>query len=194
MKQGMSRTKRYVFIALGLVCLCIALAAVVLPHCIKFAARPWQEECVTNLKSLFTQLKIAPQPPPGSELTFSQIGFSPERDNRYSYFMAAGPMEDRSLVEPQGSENARAIGVDTFKFPELRVYTLDDIPRELASQVGVTGTWPNLDFVAVCVGQAGKDPKAAPEVWSVASRDRTLDGELVASGEPYRHAGGPPKH
>jgi hypothetical protein len=96
-------------------------------------------------------------------------------------------MEDRSGAQAQGSEKARAIGVDTFKFKNLRVYTLEDLPRELASQVGVTGTWPNRQFVVACVGDIDNDPDDPPDVWSIASHERTLQGERVEAGEPYLH-------
>lgn len=191
-KQGMSRTKRNVLIALGIACLCLILPALILPHFIKFADRPRSHECTDNLKAIFMWLRTSNYPGPGSELTFSQVGFSPERGNHYSYFMGAGPMEDRSGLDPQGVEGARAIGVDTFKFSKSRVYTLADVPRDLALQVGVTGTAPSLDFVAVCVGDNG-DPEH-PDVWSIAGHSRTIDGEEVDVGEPYHHVSDTTQH
>jgi hypothetical protein len=186
-KQGMSRKKRNLLIALVLAGPCIAMQVKVIHNFIHFGARARQSECNSNLKSLYTVLKASEPPTPGSELTFSQLGFSPERGNRYSYFLGAGPMEDRSRAQAQGSEKARAIGVDTFRFENLRAYTLEDLPRELASQVGVKGTGPKADFVVACAGDIDNDPSDPPDVWSIASHDRTLQGERVAAGEPYCH-------
>lgn len=96
-------------------------------------------------------------------------------------------MEDRSRSQIQGSENARAIGVDTYRFPQLRVYTLEELPRDEASQIGITGTGRNRDFVVTCAGDIDNNPSDAPDVWSIASRDRTIDGEHVEAGKPYCH-------
>jgi type IV pilus assembly protein PilA len=188
-KPGMSRTKRNVLIAVVLAFPCIGLFANTIYRFIHFADRARQSECHSNLKGLYTALKTSDHAAPGSELTFSQIGFSPERGNRYSYFLGAGPMEDRSRSQAQGSENARAIGVDTFRFQNLHVYTLEDLPRDLASQIGVTGTGKDRDFVVACAGDIDNDPSDAPDVWSIASRERTINGERVQAGEPYCHVG-----
>jgi type IV pilus assembly protein PilA len=186
-KPGMSRTKRNILIAVVLAFPCIGLFAKATHTFIHFADRARQAECHNNLKALYTALKMSDHAAPGSELTFSQIGFSPERGNRYSYFLGAGPMEDRSRSQAQGSENARAIGVDTFRFHNLRVNTLEELPRDLASQIGVTGTRKDRDFFVACVGDIDNDPSDAPDVWSIASRERTINGERVAAGEPYCH-------
>jgi len=188
-KPGMSRTTRKALIALAVAGPCLFFSVKVTHNFINFGARARQSECLSNLRSLYTVLKASEHPTPGSELTFSQLGFSPERGNRYSYFLGAGPMEDRSRSQPQGSEKARAIGVDTSRFEDLRAYTLEDLPRELASQVGVRGTGPQADFVVACAGDIDGDPDDPPDVWSVASHARTLQGERVEAGEPYCHVG-----
>lgn len=188
-KPGMSRNKRRILIAVVLAFPCIGLFAQATYKFIHFADRARQSECISNLKGLYTALKTSDHAAPGSELTFSQIGFSPERSNRYSYFLGAGPMEDRSRSQAQGSENARAIGVDTFRFKHLRVNTLEDLPPDLASQIGVTGTGKDRDFVVACAGDIDDDPSDTPDAWSVASRDRTINGERVQAGEPFCHVG-----
>jgi type IV pilus assembly protein PilA len=186
-KPGMSRTKRRLIIAAVLAFPCIGLFANTIHTFIHFSDRARQAECFNNLRDLYTALKTSDHDAPGSELTFSQLGFSPERANRYSYFLGAGPMEDRSRSQAQGPENARAIGVDTFRFGNLRVYTLEDLPRDLASRVGVTGTGKNRDFVVACAGDIDNDPNDTADVWSIASRARDIDGKRVEVGEPYCH-------
>jgi type IV pilin PilA len=189
LKPGTSRTKRRILIAVILALPCIGFSAKVIHTFINFGARARRAECNSNLKALYNVLKVSDHAAPGTELTFSQLGFSPERGNRYSYFLGAGLMEDRSRSQLQGSENARAIGVDTYKFPQLRVYTLEDLPRDVASQIGVTGTGRNREFVVACVGDIDNDPSDAPDVWSIASRARTIAGKRVEAGEPYCHLG-----
>jgi type IV pilus assembly protein PilA len=188
-KPGMSRTMLFVLIGAGLVvlaCPCLGvISAIAIPNFIRFQARARQAECRTQIKSLFTALKVTDQPTEGAELTFSQLGFSPERSNRYSYFLGKGPMEDRSGSQAQGTEQARAIGVDTFRYPTQRVFTLADLPPEVAEQVGITGTCPDCDFTVACAGDVDNNPRDTPDVWTISSKDRSINGEPVPAGEPY---------
>jgi type IV pilus assembly protein PilA len=190
-KPGMSRTMLFVLIGAGavvLACPCLGvLSAIAIPNFVRFQARSKQSECRVNLKSLYTGLMVAAQDTQGSELTVSQINFSPERGNRYSYFLGKGPMEDRSGAQPQGTEQARAVGADTFKFPTMRVYTLEDLPPEVASQVGISGTCPECEFTVACAGDVDNNSNDTPDVWTVSNKDRTIDGQPVAAGQPYNH-------
>jgi type IV pilus assembly protein PilA len=186
-KQGLSRNKRRALIALVLAGPCLVFQAKVIHNFINFGARARQSECHSNLKAIHWVLTRSDAPTPGPELTFSELGFSPERSNRYSYFLGPGPMEDRSRAQAQGSEKARAIGTDTFRFEGLRVSTLEDLPRDLASQVGIQGTGSKRNFVVACAGDIDGNPHDTPDVWSIASHDRIIQGERVAAGEPYCH-------
>jgi type IV pilus assembly protein PilA len=190
-KQGMSRTMLFIIIGAGavvLACPCLGiLSAIAIPNFVRFQARARQSECNANLKSLYTGLMIGAQGKEGSELTLAQTGFAPERGNRYSYFLGKGPMEDRSGAQPQGTEQARGVGVDTFRFPTMRVYTLEDLPPEVASQVGISGTCPECEFTVACAGDVDNSPNDTPDVWTVSNKDRTIDSQPVAAGEPYNH-------
>lgn len=188
-KQGLSRKKRNLLIALVLAGPCIAFQVKVIHNFVNFGARARQSECHSNLKALYTVLMLREVPTPGSEVTFSQLGFSPERGNRYSYFLGPGPMEDRSRAQAQGTEKARAIGTDTFRFENLRAYTLEDLPRDLAAQIGVRRMGLEPNFVVACAGDIDNDPSDAPDVWTVSSHARTIEGERIEAGEPYLHVG-----
>lgn len=191
-KPGMSRTMLFVLVGAGavvLACPCMGvLSAIAIPNFIRYQARAKQTECRTNLKSLYTALRVGGPTVEGSELTLlSQTGFSLERGNRYSYFLGKGPMEDRSGPQIQGTEQAQGVGADTFKFPNLRVYTLEDLPPQVAEQVGVSGACPDCDFTVACAGDVDNNPNDSPDVWTVSSKDRTIDGQTVRAGEPYNH-------
>lgn len=191
-KPGMSRTMLFVLIgasAVVLACPCLGvLSAIAIPNFIRFQARARQSECHANLKSLYTGLRLySGQKMEGSELTMFQTAFVPERGNRYSYFMGTGPMEDRSGAQAQGVEEARAIGADTFRFPTLRVYTLADLPPQVAEQVGISGTCPGCEFTVACAGDVDNNPHDTPDVWTLSSKDRTVDGQHIPAGEPYNH-------
>jgi len=73
------------------------LAAIAIPNFIKFQARSKQSEAKANLKAIFTaQKRFFQEKDRFSSLT-GEVGFEPERNNRYAYFLAAsGNIEDRT--------------------------------------------------------------------------------------------------
>src|SRR5690242_5457616 len=73
------------------------LAAIAIPNFIKFQARSKQSEVKANLKSFFTAEKAFFQEKDRFSSLTGEVGFEPERNNRYAYFLAAtGALEDRS--------------------------------------------------------------------------------------------------
>ena len=73
------------------------LAAVAIPNFAKFQARSKQSEAKANLKAMFTAQKAFTAEKDRFSTLTGEIGFSPERNNRYAYFNAGGgSLEDRS--------------------------------------------------------------------------------------------------
>ena len=66
------------------------LAAVAIPNFMKFQARSKQSEAKTNLKALFTAEKAFKLEKDRYSSLVGEIGFSPERNNRYAYYLASG--------------------------------------------------------------------------------------------------------
>src|SRR3989440_10698761 len=65
------------------------LAAIAIPNFVKFQARSKQSEAKANMKAMWTAQKAyAAEKDAFSDLV-GTIGFSPERNNRYSYFSGA---------------------------------------------------------------------------------------------------------
>jgi prepilin-type N-terminal cleavage/methylation domain-containing protein len=94
------------------------LAAIAIPNFIKFQARSKQSEAKANLKASFTAMKAYYQEKDKYSTLVKEVGFVPERNNRYAYFLnsATVTLSDRTAaVEayPAGTENG--IGVDQFK-------------------------------------------------------------------------------
>lgn len=61
------------------------LAAIAIPNFMRFQARSKQSEAKTNLKAVFTGQKARFGERDSYALNLGDIGFSPERGNRYSY-------------------------------------------------------------------------------------------------------------
>jgi type IV pilus assembly protein PilA len=190
-KKGMSRTVLFVLIGVGtvaLACPCLGIAsAIAIPNFIRFQARARQSECKANLKAFYSAARMAKEES-GTPPDLSKLAFSPERGNRYAYFIGRGPMEDRSGPQATGTEGAQGIGMDTVRFPQLRPLAFEDLPPDVASQVGISGVCPDCELTAACAGDVDNTPSDSPDVWSISTRERKAEnGETIIAGEPYNH-------
>src|SRR5438270_5021341 len=87
------------------------LAAIAIPNFIKFQARSKQSEAKANLKAAFTAEKAYAREKDRYETQINIVGFSPERNNRYNYFLECNStaMEDRSTSKPSDPVGATGI-------------------------------------------------------------------------------------
>ena len=92
------------------------LAAIAIPNFIKFQARSKQGEVQANLKSLFTAQRAYFQEKDRYVENINDLGFGPERGNRYAYLAGAGTWQDRSTLSGTSATTDSNITVDTFKF------------------------------------------------------------------------------
>jgi len=161
-------------------------AAIGIPNFIKFQARSKQVECKTNLKSLYTAQQSFYAEKSAYSTNIQELGFSPDRGNRYAYFLFdVGQVEDRSSAAPTSGPGVTGVGVDTFKHREERPISYSDLPPIAGeAKAGVHGQCPQCSFVAVCAGNLDKDRTL--DVWSVSSEPRTApNGEPIPAGMPF---------
>lgn len=160
------------------------VAAIAIPNFLRFQSRAKQAECNINLRSFYVAQRA--NEGAGYEREFSKASFMPERGNRYAYFVDAGPMEDRSGPEARGVEEARAIGVDTFKHKDAQPVTFAQLPPDVAQQAGLLGECPKCDITLVCAGNIDRDDTL--DVWTLSTGERTLpNGTIIPPGEAFHH-------
>jgi type IV pilus assembly protein PilA len=162
------------------------LAAIAIPNFIRYQARSKQAECRTNLKALGQLARADFEAHHRYTPALAELGFSPERGNRYAYFAGPGTRQSRSQAQLEGAPTDTQIGVDSFKFPNLANLTEHDLPATLAGSValGVSGTCPDCALVAACVGNIDND--ATLDVWSVSTADRRgPGGQTIPAGVPF---------
>src|SRR5580765_3536663 len=101
------------------------LAAIAIPNFIKFQARSKQSEAKANLKAVFTAQKAYFQEKDKFSSYAGDIGFSPERNNRYAYFLDATTvsLETRDVTNPTQAGTYTGIGVDVFKYTSTAAVT-----------------------------------------------------------------------
>ena len=92
------------------------LAALAIPNFIKFQARSKQSEAKANLKAAFTAMKAYYQEKDQYSLVAGVVGFVPERNNRYTYWLdKVGTASNRAAATETGIALASGIGADTMK-------------------------------------------------------------------------------
>jgi type IV pilus assembly protein PilA len=151
------------------------LAAIAIPNFIKFQARSKQSEAKANLKAIFTAEKAFFQEKDRFSSVTGEVGFEPERNNRYAYFLnATGTYEARTASTITQATTYNGVLVDIFKYGTNN--SMDQTaPVNLCTgsgTVGVVGTPPS--FVAAAAGQIDADPSI--DAWSISSDSRVLTG------------------
>lgn len=172
-----------VFLVVGMIGV---MAAGAIPNFIRFQARSKQAECKSNLKSVYTAEQSFYAEKQAYSTNTSEIGFGPQRGNRYAYFLFdVGQLQDRSTARTGDGPGVTGIGVDTFKYQNARPLSYSDVPALAGgAKAGVHGQCPDCSFVAVCAGNIDQDE--ALDVWSISSTDRTgKKGETIPGGVPY---------
>ncbi|MFL5407170.1 MAG: prepilin-type N-terminal cleavage/methylation domain-containing protein, partial [Myxococcales bacterium] len=121
------------------------LAAIAIPNFVKFQARSKQSEAKANLKAMFTAQKAFSAEKDKFSAKVGEIGFSPERNNRFSYFAgdpAAGVTSRTNALEaPTAGGVDTAIEYDEFKYGAVAPFVKADLvaaPTGLCTDAGGT--------------------------------------------------------
>jgi type IV pilus assembly protein PilA len=170
------------------------LASIAIPNFNKFQARSKQSEARANLKAVFTAQRAFFQEKGRYSPVVTEIGFSPERGNRYAYRLSSGgPLEDRSLsIAPAGIYYG--VSVDTFKYFPAALSPASEMGR-VAPNGGVEGPYligVKFHFLASATGDIDYD-FLENDTWWVSSETTTAQAspctatayETVAGGEPF---------
>ncbi len=154
--------------------------AVVVPNFITFKGRSRQSECRSMLKSAVTEEKAFYEDKKQFSVHPAEIGFQPERGNRYVYlFVAEGPVLP-NRAPPKG--DAVGVGADTEKWPEAsNARLLAAIPAAVRAHLGVSGQCPDCGVTIACAGNIDNDE--AIDVWTISTRDRDGSPAGVAHAE-----------
>ncbi|HTO97784.1 MAG TPA: prepilin-type N-terminal cleavage/methylation domain-containing protein [Myxococcales bacterium] len=151
------------------------LAAIAIPNFIKFQARSKQSEAKANLKAVFTAQKAFFQEKDRFSSLTGEVGFEPERNNRYAYFLnATGTFEDRTNSTITQATTYSGVLVDVFKYGTNNNMNQTAPVNQCTGSgtVGVVGSPPS--FVASAAGQIDADTSI--DSWSISSDSRTLSG------------------
>jgi type IV pilus assembly protein PilA len=158
------------------------LAAIAIPNFLKFQAKSKQSEAKGNLKSLFTAERSMYQEHDKYLTTNGELGFAPERGNRYWYQLAAGTYQNRAAVTPVSLVTDSGISVDTFKYPTALInpgasvlaptYAANEgtVPGAVAGLGAGAALCPNCNFVAFAMGDIDNEAVGV-DMWVISSAD-----------------------
>jgi len=156
------------------------LAAIAIPNFIKFQARSKQSEAKANLKASFTAMKAFFQEKDRYSDKVQEIGFVPERNNRFAYFLnSTGTLSDRSAAVEVFAATDTAIGVDQFKGYAAITYLASTCT---GAANNAAGSWTDsataLQYTVLARGNVDSD--AALDVWTISTGSRDFGATATA--------------
>lgn len=199
MTRRLMKARGFTLIELMIVVAIIGiLAALAIPNFMKFQAKSKQSEAKANLKAIFTTQKSHYAEKDQYGTLFSDIGFSPDGSNRYSYVMGAAATWTRDAAN---FSTPPVAGFDSLTQDQTKYGTNDYITTivnmtatyagasGLAGVPGVTGVCPQCDFAAYAATQLDND--ALLDEWTVSSVDATAVTGTKCNSETTAGAGVP---
>ncbi len=183
------------------------LAAIAIPNFMKFQARSKQGEAKAQLKGFFTTERSFIQEKDRYSENAVEMGYKPERGNRYAYYFGANSAADsmqRDKVDQAIAGKASCVSTDQFKFGTgVALYpayagtaigfgSIGGSNPQTTSPGGMAGaSCPGCEITAVAAGNIDNDTLI--DSWIVSTKDATgtsatttcTTETAVPAGVPY---------
>jgi type IV pilus assembly protein PilA len=188
------------------------LAAIAIPNFVRFQARSKQSEVKANLKSWFTSQKTFYSEKDRYSTNGGLIGFAPEKNNRYKYYLNACSVTwtraNATEVAPTGSLSDGTTGYDCVDNDTSKggtplgsspvnawgAGTLSDMGAGASGAApktpGMAGTCPSCNATGAAEGNIDNDAKL--DSWYISTSDASgITGacgnsdQRAGAGEPY---------
>jgi len=167
------------------------LAAIAIPNFIRFQARSKQSEAKSNLKAMFTAERSFYQEKDKYSIYINEIGFSPERGNRYSYSLGGASVQNRAGTTIVTNAADDAVGIDQLKFPQFPItQTYKGGSTDPNATPGVFGVCPACDFFGTAAGDIDSETKGI-DSWYISSKSVTNTPACPTTGDTASPAGLP---
>jgi type IV pilus assembly protein PilA len=138
-----------------------------------FEAKTQLKAAYTAERAFFLEFDLYSEDP-------AKVGFQPERGNRYRYVFSAsgdaGVLAD-AVKDPSSSNLALLAGLPPVLLREAGLHG--------ACDAGTSTQAGPCSMTVFAVGNLDADQTL--DIWSVSTVNRTIDGESVPAGQPFRH-------
>ena len=176
------------------------LAAIAIPNFIKFQARSKQSEPKANLKALFVAQKSYFAEKDSFSSSVVDIGFTPERGNRYAIANGGATFSARSAALEDLTSVHQGFTVDTFKgfTAPAAIVTTNASPTASATSAGVCA--PVAGAGCVTTGNNGAfygmaaaniDNDSTVDTWCVSSMSVAIVANSAVGQESEAQNNGP---
>jgi len=170
------------------------LAAIAIPNFVKFQARSKQSEAKANLKAAFTAEKAYSAEKDKFSVLTGEIGFSPERNNRFTYWIGgAGTQETRTATTVASAPDNQSISYDVFKYGTAAPFAVLNTALGTApAAVCIAGNVPGLngtEWAGYAQGQIDNDNTM--DLWSISTASRGPTVAACGSGVVNNPSGEP---
>jgi prepilin-type N-terminal cleavage/methylation domain-containing protein len=176
------------------------LAAIAVPNYLRYQARAKQSEAKTNLRGIFAGQKSFLGERDAYSPHVADIGFHPERGNRYAYRLSPGctnpEVRTGAPVANASPTTIDCIQVDTGRFTGSAPAPATaggvpvwqppannpSVPADLSDSVSQIANCPMCSFSASAAGNVDSD--ATIDTWFISSVDATVGGGVCWEATP----------
>jgi prepilin-type N-terminal cleavage/methylation domain-containing protein len=176
------------------------LAAIAVPNYLRYQARAKQSEAKTNLRSIFAGQKSFLGERDAYSPHVADIGFHPERGNRYVYRLSAGctnpEVRTGAPLVNASPTTIDCIQVDTGRFTGAAPApptaggapvwqppgNNPSVPAGISDSLTQIGTCPMCSFSASAAGNVDSD--ATIDTWFISSVDASVGGGVCWEATP----------
>jgi len=175
------------------------LAAIAIPNFIKFQARSKQAEPKANLKALFVSQRSYFSERDTFSSSMSDIGFIPERGNRYMIASGGTSLSSRASAAENVVPTDTGFSVDTYKgYTAITTAATTNITAAAnATSAGTCGV-ATTGCVVVgntgafeCVAAGNVDNDATIDTWAVSSMSLAIASNATVGSEAEAQNNGP---
>ena len=178
------------------------LAAIAIPNFVKFQARSKQSEAKANLMAMFTAEKAYAAEKDKFSTFVGEIGFSPERNNRYAYFAtnASTSMETRAATTPVPAAANTGVEYDSFKYGTVAPSAFLPAINALVAAPPCSGAFGNPGIFTDAAGspqwsgqaQGQVDNDATYDLWTISTANRVAAAGGTCDSSGAKNPGGEP--